>query len=260
MAGKNAFYLLFIYEQTYLNVPFYSNSAAEKALDVRLILNQLTDLKQFFDYETYKYFYDKRNLDSFVKTIKGGNTEKRTFMRKLHNTLKANNWNAKQQFSGSTRLAGVPVHDETFSFLTVHKQVSPSDVNAIIDLGAMKGRFPHSIVEILKPTIPVVHDWFSRNRVPARCYHWSSKHGENGRGNWPGEAVLLCSRQEAEQLLHSAIGIKERKDLYLFDKKCGKHMRFMYENLGNTYHSFHIEEREIEPCYKTIILKKLARI
>ncbi len=111
MAGKNAFYLLFAYEQTYLHTPSYSTTAVEGTVDVRPIITQLTDLKQFFDYETYKYYYDKRNLDSFVKTIKGGFTEKRAFMRKLHNNLKANNWNAKKAFTGSTTISGVPVDD-----------------------------------------------------------------------------------------------------------------------------------------------------
>ena len=260
MAGKNAFYMLFAYEQNTLNIPFYSNVAVRSSLDVHPIIKQLTDFSVFFDYETYKLFYDKRNLDSFIKTIKGGLTEIRALKRKLSFTFKANNWNAKKSFTGSTTISGVPAHDETFSYLSVHNIVCPSDRNAILDLDAMKVAYPVFSSEVLKPTIKAVHDWFTRNRVPVRLYNWNSKHGENGKGNWKGEAALLGSRQDAAQLLPAAIGIKERKDLYLFDKQYGKYMRFMPENVADTYHSFHIDTNQIEPIIRKKILDKLSKI
>ena len=260
MAGKNAFYLLFAYEQTYLHTPSYSTTAVEGTVDVRPIITQLTDLKQFFDYETYKYYYDKRNLDSFVKTIKGGFTEKRAFMRKLHNNLKANNWNAKKAFTGSTTIGGVPVNDETFSYLSVHNTVCPADKNAILDMGAMRVAYPVFSSDVLKPTIKAVHDWFTRNRVPGRIYNWNPKHGEFGKGNRPGESALLGSRQEAAKLLPAAIGMKGRKDLYLFDKQYAKYMRFMPENVADTYHSFHIDTVQIDSKIREKVLDKLSKI
>lgn len=259
--GKNAFYLLFAYEQTTkTGIPFYSNTAAKGAVDIRPIIKQLEDLNSFFDYESYKVFYDRKNLDSFFDTIKGGVTERRAFSRKLYGTLKANNWNANKSFAGSTTIGGTPVSGETFSYLSVRQKTCPSDVNVILDMNAIKGTISGMGSMILMPTIPAVHDWFTKNRVPKRQYHWSSKHGEYGKGNWPGESVLLGSRNEAELLLLEAIGTKGKKDLYIYDKKYAKHMRYKPENVDDAYHSFHIDESKIDPHIKAVILEKLGKI
>lgn len=53
MAGMNAFYLLFAYEQNTLSVPFYSKTAPAGTVDVNPVVQTLAVLKDFFDYEKY---------------------------------------------------------------------------------------------------------------------------------------------------------------------------------------------------------------
>lgn len=187
------------------------------------------------------------------------NVSRLSLRKKLLNS-KASNWNVNPPFTGRTKLGGTPVEGETFSYVSMLHTNGSQEVNAIIDMDAMNGTYPGFCVEVLKPDIPIVHKWFTKNRLPKRQYHWSLKHGENGKGNWPGVSVLLGSRIEAEQLLHKAIGTKEKKDLYVYDNKYGKYMRFMPENVNDTYHSFHINESEIDPHIKAVIFKKLGMI
>ena len=259
MAGKNAFYLLFAYEQNTLGVPFYSKAAPAGTVDVNPVVKQLMALNDFFDYEVYDLYYDKINLDSFLISIKEDYVSKRS-LRKILQKIKASNWNKMPPFTETTKLGGRRLKGETFSYVSMLYTSGTMDVNAILDMDAMNGTYPGFCVEVLKPDIPTIHNWFTRNRVPKRNYHWSSKHGEFGKGNWPGVSVLLGSRQEAEQVLHAAVGTKEKKDLYIYDKTYGKYMRYMPENVNDTYHSFHIDKNEIDPHIKAVVLKKLGKI
>lgn len=254
----NAFYLLFAFDQNSTGMQFYSKVERAGSVSVIPIVRQLNELTSFFDYENYKLFYDKYNLDSFLRTLED-NVAKNSLRKKLL-SFDASNWNVNPPFKGRTKLNGTPVEGDTFSYLYMLHASGSSEVNAIIDMDAINGDYQGFCVEVLKPEIPVIHDWFTKNRVPKRHYHWSSKHGEFGKGNWPGESILMGSRQEAELLLPAAIGTKDKKDLYCFDKKYNKHMRFMPENVADTYHSFHIEEGEIDPHIKTVILEKLRKI
>lgn len=258
MAGKNAFYLLFAYEQNTSYIPFYSKTAPSGTVDVNPVVKQITVFKDFFDYEAYSIYYDKTNLDSFLISLKD-NKAKQSLQKALLNSI-ASNWNVNPPFTGWTKLGGTQVEGETFSYISMLHANGSLNVNAILDMDAINGTYPGFCADVLKPDIPTVHNWFTKNRIPKRQYHLNSKHGEYGKGNWPGASVLLGSKEEAEHLLHEAVGIKTKKDLYIYDKKYGKHMRFKPENVNDTYHSFHIDESGIDPHIKKVILKKLGMI
>ena len=87
-------------------------------------------------------------------------------------------------------------------------------------------------------------NWFQESSV--RKFNVSEKHGENGKGNWPHESVLLCDRNKAQQLLESAIPDFRLKDerLLNFDEENNTYIEFFYE--GNTpqkqWHGFHVKE------------------
>jgi hypothetical protein len=82
-----------------------------------------------------------------------------------------------------------------------------------------------------------------------RNFHISGKHGENGKGNWQGESVLLCSKSEAIMLLNSAIPDFNEKENRLFNWDNTHHqtyIEFFFEgnNPQNQWHGFHIEAKD----------------
>jgi len=81
-----------------------------------------------------------------------------------------------------------------------------------------------------------------------RFFHKSDKHGENGKGNWPNESVLLCNKEQAQELLFIAIPnfIEKGKRLFAFDESHQTFIEFYYEgdNPQNQWHGFHVKESE----------------
>lgn len=68
------------------------------------------------------------------------------------------------------------------------------------------------------------------------------KHGENGRGNWPGESVLLCSFDDAERKLPYSLAEKQSLSnrSWIRDDTFQQILVYYYENgPGNLYHAFH---------------------
>lgn len=112
--------------------------------------------------------------------------------------------------------------------------------------------------------------WLRDNRQP-RVFNKNPKHGEQGKGvrSNKGEKVspLLCSPQEAQQFLDTAIGCATfKKELYNFDRERNKYIVFSNENTpDNTYHGHY--EDSIEEILKDaggeerkIIQTKLIRL
>ena len=77
-----------------------------------------------------------------------------------------------------------------------------------------------------------------------RAFNLSNKHGENGKGNWQGESVLLCNKIDAQTLLDSAIPDFSEKEnrLFNFDPNHQTFIEFFYEgdNPQKQWHGFHI--------------------
>jgi hypothetical protein len=105
--------------------------------------------------------------------------------------------------------------------------------------------------------------FFEQNRFP-RHFNLNPKHGENGVGNWTKESKLLCSRQEAQILLNSAIASPIVNELYNYDQT-RKHF-IVFKNEGFTpeingvlqqqYHGYYPDnENEIEPKVRALLLE-----
>jgi hypothetical protein len=90
--------------------------------------------------------------------------------------------------------------------------------------------------------------WIVANSAK-RNFHISPKHGENGKGNWKGESVLLCSKTEAETLLNSAIPDFNEKENRLFnwDSTNKGFIEFFFEgeNPQKQWHGFHVAETDL---------------
>jgi hypothetical protein len=106
--------------------------------------------------------------------------------------------------------------------------------------------------------IKSIHQWFEKNRLPERIFNLNPKHGENGKGNIPGESILLCSKEKAQCLLHKAVGDSSNPTLFYYDEEYGRYMEFKNENTGNnTYHAFHIENNILCHRLKKSIKEKI---
>lgn len=80
-----------------------------------------------------------------------------------------------------------------------------------------------------------------------RTFNLSPKHGENGKGNWPGESSLLCSSGQAQVLLNKAIGdFVNLKRLFFFDDSKNTYIEFFFEgnNPQKMWHGFHLKKEE----------------
>lgn len=83
---------------------------------------------------------------------------------------------------------------------------------------------------------------------PKRVFNVSPKHGENGRGNWHNESPLLCSGEEAQELLNNAIADfnEKQRRLFNYDRNRNAFIEFFYE--GDTpqqqWHGFHVTSQD----------------
>jgi hypothetical protein len=97
-----------------------------------------------------------------------------------------------------------------------------------------------------------LEEWLINNRQQ-RVFNLNPKHGENGMGGHKsnkGEkvALLLCSRERAQELLNNAKGDKRKnKELYIFDDQHKRFLIFKDDNTEiNSYHGYHLDsENEI---------------
>jgi hypothetical protein len=92
----------------------------------------------------------------------------------------------------------------------------------------------------------MIRTWL--NSKSHRVFNVSSKHGENGVGNWKGESVLLCNKTKAQQLLDSALPDFNQKSnrLFNFDVDTDTYIEFFSENALDQWHGFHITPNQWE--------------
>jgi hypothetical protein len=89
-------------------------------------------------------------------------------------------------------------------------------------------------------------NWISTSKP--RKFNKSSKHGENGTGNWSSASKLKCFEKEAQILLDGAIPdftIIENR-LFNFDEVHKTFIEFYCEGINpkNQWHGFHIEQKD----------------
>nr|WP_146749907.1 hypothetical protein [Mucilaginibacter rubeus] len=103
------------------------------------------------------------------------------------------------------------------------------------------GNFEKLDCQIINNSTAVIQ-WFADIGEP-RVFHFSNKHGENGVGHWPSAAPLLCSREQAQNLLNEAIAdFAVKKRFFKYDEDFNTYIEFFYEgdNTQKQWHGFHI--------------------
>ena len=118
----------------------------------------------------------------------------------------------------------------------------------------------------IQKSLSDLHIWLTENRIPQRRFKYCDKHGEYGKGGWylpdgKHTALLDCSREHAQTILHKAIGdISMDKDLWYYDDANGCFIYF--ENQGDTpqheYHAYHLKPGDKN--YDKIVMEKLRKV
>lgn len=140
--------------------------------------------------------------------------------------------------------------------------VEPSGIGAHDRISILhKTRHPYTeyVLQLLQHTHPtLIHLNFHSTHLDLmgwivgffpRNFNLSDKHGENGKGNWPHESVLLCSASDAQSLLNTAVPSTRFKErLYNFDTIRQKFIELYYEgdNPQQQWHGFHVAEKDLK--------------
>lgn len=245
---------------------FTENAEGLGEEDFKEIFGIIMGLKLAFQYERFLILYDLNNVQAFCYPHL--NHRHSLFNKKyvMYTLMKGmRNWRVHSEQNGeSCMLHGSNLGLNAISEVAVRKYNRSDDSFSLVDCMALvKGCTPcvvsvdghHVSVDVLNLNESEFYTWFSNHRKPSREYNWNSKHGEHGRGNWPGESRLLGSRDEARDLLKNAVGEIYRGTLFCWDAKYGHYMEYKKE-LNDIYHSFHLEgkdEKRIPPKVKDFI-------
>lgn len=234
---------------------FTENAEGWNEEEFRECFGLIMGLKQTFQYERFVVFYDLNNVQAFCYphlNHRHSLFNKRYVMLTLLKGMQ--NWRSQSEQQGeSCMLHGMSLNSNSISEVAVRKYNRPDDSFSLVDCMALLPGCTPIVVVVNGNDVPVnvlgldeddFFNWLCNNRKPAREYSWNPKHGENGKGNWPGESRLLGSRKEAKLLLKNAVGETYRGTLFCWDAQYGHYMEYKKE-LNDTYHSFHLEGEDV---------------
>lgn len=229
--------------------------------------------------EHYLLYYDSKNIKNFLYPV----CELREFYPNaqltLLNSLRnfAEDWRneAIQDDNINYKLFKAPVTDDSFCEVCERKYQADTACHgstfAIINHGgldthplASMDRDSDSVdITILEASIEQIENWLQKNRRPMRVYNWNPKHGENGRdahkaNKTDSVAILYCSKEHAEELLHKALGeYNDIGPLYVWDEEFNRYMEFKRESKSSTtFHSYHLEDGDRKiPAIRKLLSK-----
>ena len=229
--------------------------------EILKVIERIDEVCSFVKNENYKGYYDANNISAFLYPVTvaedcypGTSTRMRTVMRKW-----GENWRKLkiQKDTENYAYRGLPIKDDTLCEMMERKSVSKNESTfLLINIDAFscpantikpKRNQTEVVLDVRKTDVKSISEWYAINRKPQRIFHLNPKHGENGKGAHfrnKGEkvSVLMCSRDEAKDMLLKAIG-NELKVLYFFDDTRGQYIEFKQES-NNTYHGFHLDEED----------------
>lgn len=225
----------------------------------------LAEFVDFFSDENCHIIYDSQNVLAFTYVLRTMPECYPSREAQLRTALKGTvNWryNRLSNANDEYYIGYVKLKDEIRCELAARWTKDPGSSHLIVaHLPDYKGKvWTISSAEIecdvhsckLDPSD--VFNWLSEHHKPERKYNWNPKHGEYGRRahNMHGGkevALLLCSREHADELLPKAIGLRGWDFLYNYDAAHGKYMEYKAEckqdHLDPTsserrYHSYHL--------------------
>lgn len=213
-------------------------------------------------YEEYQGKFDSNNINSFLANF---DILEKCYPNPITRILQKILLNRK--FSNVRSEAIVPKHTyKMFSqnlgdhFISViceiHNPITANENFVLINFDAITVSTSEIFVQFEDSGVSLpnllakeqIREWFSQNRIPSRLFHDTSKHREQARSTWPEASQLLCSIDDAQLLLNTAIGL--RKTLYNFDSNRNCWIKFMYDNvcIDNQlyYHGYNLDIDSLE--------------
>lgn len=241
-----------MYSDFHFYIDFNWEDAVNKTLDV--YLKELYQLVELAYQHKATVFYSQRHLDEFVNQMTDLDTD---FAVSKGNKLQIIVENAKTQnnefYAFELRFANenttIRHINNVLSYVDKHDKIAViTHSNKTKDFLLVKSESDYGKIVCENITAPEdIVKWISVNRP--RFFH-VIKHGENARGSWKSNkgkdvSKLLCSEEDAQNLLNKAIPCFMEKDrhLYNFDFKHKTFIEFYFEgdNPQNQWHGFHIE-------------------
>ncbi|MDR1937458.1 MAG: hypothetical protein LBQ73_03025 [Tannerellaceae bacterium] len=177
-------------------------------------LNRLRFCVKYVQTENYEGFYDSRNIQSHLyqfQELEDYYPCNPTMV--LRDILKEwDNWRDLAHSKGDYLIFdSEKMTDHIFCEIAQRQHENPENSYLLLSHEAVSIEKEIEVminrekIKIALRPLDKTHEWFSLNRKPERRYHPSPKHGENGRGNWRDAAKLLCSHEEAGEILHKAL-------------------------------------------------------
>lgn len=277
--GHVELFLLFpVYEECE-GQPYYLNTIKElDNTEYFEYCSAVENVKSFLSHESFYGYYDSRNVKAFMQPIDVLEDCYPKLSMLLRMTLK--NWgsdwrrNQKTAEDDAGLYQGKKIEGDTLCEVAKRQTLDAESSYLLLDNEALvhadtciKVLFHTASIELScrEMNVVMLSDWFSKNRKPARKFHLSPKHGENGKGahlEHKGDhvSVLLCSRENAAKLLDKAIGIDaESRTLYFYDVDNGKYIEFKHEG-GNVYHGFHLDDADVKKRIPDEVVKKIEEV
>lgn len=238
-------------------------------------IDAINRIKSFFCYESFCGYYDSQNVKAFmipIDTLQDCYPRISVLLR-MAMVNWGSDWHKKKNITESdeVRYFHEAIKEDTLCEMA-KRQVKDTDSSFLLmDCNAFSHKSDKREIEFNGKTLIVstcemketdLAKWFSHNRKPERVFHLNPKHGENGKGAYPenkGDEVslLLCSKDEARELLMKAIGEDEEcKSLYYYDENNDKFIEFKCEG-GKVYHGFHIKEEQDDFRVPAKVKKKI---
>jgi len=207
--------------------------------------------------ENYEGHYDILNIKNFLRDFEDlADFYPNPAFRLLRSIFKNwTNWrgDVRQDSSKMYLIYGQIIKNHTFCEVAERK-ISKEDDKFLI-LNHYGHVLPNEFEVSVEQTLILLQscskekeicDWFATERVPVRNFQVIPKHGENRQDERiiRGELVspLRCSQEEAQKMLHTAIG-DTIDELFNHDKQRPEYfIVFKYENINpqNMYHGFHV--------------------
>jgi len=276
MEHSELFLLLPRYEEAEGQPDYIRLKSVMTVDEILEVIESIDGICRFIANENYKGYYDADNVSAFlypVEAMEECYPNIKTRMRMVMSKW-GENWRTQkvQKDTESYLYHGLPIKDDTLCEMAERKSVS---TDGSVFLLVNQKAFSDSVktiqvkrnqteleFDVSKADFKSVSEWYETNRKPQRIFSLNPKHGENGKGAHPANkgdkvSVLMCSKEDAKNMLLKAIGAEDLRVLYFFDQIHNRYIEFKRES-ENTYHGFHldaIDEKRVPEDIKMMINK-----
>lgn len=261
MASSELFLLLPVYEEVEGQPDYILRIDVADVAELNKYIEEIYIIEDFLQIENYAGYYDAYNINAFLHSVRIMDECYPNVITRFRYVMNrwGENWRneKKQEIAERYKYFCKRIQDDTLCEIAKRKCIATDDSTfLLINNNAIS--CPDNLIrtlcndnvieiDVCKPKIKDIANWFENNRRPQRIFNWNPKHGEYGKGAHPSHkgdkvSILMCSRSEANALLNKAVGI-DLKVLYTFDEKYGQYIEFKREN-KNIYHGFHLDMEE----------------